>query len=481
MQYRTIILTLLLPLSFSCGAESATTSVESSAHLLVPTPFCTTATAEAIHCDDTTPCAPPFHCTRSWNRDIEWQTSGTSFGHCVDPSGTWGASAAIQADLCTLPHPADYSTGVPYRLPPNGNLLIDDHDNDRVGVHVFRRTTIEGSGAVLSMDRSIDDAEEAFVGIRFRTGAASFGEEYAGPTSHASWSSFRDVTIRPSSNYSFNSMVGIRILSHGIRLDNVRVMSLGVGIDVDGPENVANSNSFSFSNLLLTGHYSYAAYIHGQDSSAGLLSGLEVMNGAGVRDSSYSGNTYIAATSEGNLTSSTDLGVPLSFMMEDGAHSTMIGTYVESSDPVPSMVNGALPVWVGGTALTVLPPETQRVGRNHSRLVFEHYAQPLNQGYRVTIPGNPSSSTRGAIFFQRRDEAWGWRLSAPVVDWGFFPEGSGSFSPISWRSFVGVGASTDPNPGRFSLGVRSTEQGNCTDGIDNDRDGDVDSDDSDCP
>jgi hypothetical protein len=355
----------------------------------------------------------------------------------MDLSGVVSASEAIEADICELPMPGDFSLGAKYSLPPISELLLTDHDTSGSAIYITRKILIEGNGAVLYFDDEVGVAIDVHADIYTSSSHQS-----------PNWSSLKNFTLR-NRTAAANPSIGIQVRAHGIRLDNLMVMGMGRGIYVHGVAGEANANAIRASNLVLTGHHSYAIYLQGSDANAGVLSGVETLNGTGIRDSSFLGNTWISPHSEANDKISVEHGSLVSMIFDGAANAaTAVGGYIEAGDADP-VVSSLASIFVGGNAIRLLPYGVDRVGYGHSRLVFRLNDPRSGEDYQTVIPGNGSSGGAGAINIQRKnDETWGWRLKIGTDKyWGWHSESPYVDPPFSWRSYADWVGSSGPDTG----------------------------------
>lgn len=331
----------------------------------------------------------------------------TQGGRCVDGTGVESATTALQADLNELP--AAVGLAVPYRLPPNVALRIDDPDGDGVGLTVgdlgtTRRSIIlHGNGSVLRIAPDI-------TGLRLRH--------------TASYSRIRDLRIDPVPELrnDEHSAIGIDVRAHGVRIDNLFIQRMGIGLrahsdvdlngdgDMEDPGEYANVNSQQWTQIRFDSCYQNAISMDGGDANAGTMTGIEILSGAGLSDSSFLGNTWVGVAAEGTHDTSIDM---------DGAAqaSVVIGAYVERSDP-KAQSKGLNTLWVGGNALGHMEGASERVGYHNSRLRFR-----AENGLSVSIPGSPDSP----FTFRHPDEGneWGLHYEDAWQMWMFAYKNSG--------------------------------------------------------
>ncbi len=359
------------------GVDDSTYLPVVSSGIQEDTSWCVTAITEAIYCDEVTACPAvlvdgstvQLHCTRDWNQELNWQTSGTSFGHCVDPTGQVAAAAAIQADLCTLPDAARRGKGVPYRLPPNGHLLIDDPDGDGYGLRVTRRVILEGAGVTLEVDTS--EVNTAALQI--------WTDQSESPVTNAIGSTVRDLSLYPSMTTSSNDTTGILVQAAQVGLQNIRVQHFGKCIFADGDDDKnTNANHQFWSRLYIGNCWSEGIVMIGSDVQAGLIEQVFFSGGVGGHDNSTAGNTWIAP--------STELANP-TLRLVGNPTSTVIGMEIEVGDPAPT--GGTNSTWIGGNAISKLDGNESRVGLGRSRLTFRNALsdQAGGVGGEINIPG----------------------------------------------------------------------------------------------
>ena len=337
----------------------------------------------------------------------------TQGGHCVNTTGERSATAALQADFNSLPDAV--GLGVPYDLPPNARLLIDDIDGDGVGLRIQKKILLNGNGAALMIDNDI-------VGLRVE-----------GPSQ---WSSLRDLSFVSTNFSQVHDGVGLDVRSHGLRLDNLFFNRMGTGIrafsNLDGVH--ANNNIQQWSRIVFNRCHQYAVHLRGGDVNAGLFTGLEVIAGNGIRDNSFLGNTYVApvfnSTSEDSLT-----------IANNAASSTVLGVYAETN--APWMRSASFhDLHVGGNAIDRLESPGDRIGRHAASIRFRH-----ESGFRVRIPG--AAHAPMAFNDPIENEWWffryfphpSWRL------WAFSHRNQGHHTVYRF-----TGSDHEEGPGKYHLG-----------------------------
>ena len=395
--------------------------------------FCSHLHARA--CTQTSECSSGEYCTRDWNREIVYQAPNV--GHCLRTDGTASASDALQADFCALPDPVrPESLGVPYNLPPNASLLLDDTGAgdvgapDGVAVHIDRRVILNGNGSVLLLANAPPNT--TFTALKLE-GAYSQNHHQ---NVAASRSTIRDLSISPQ-NTAQNANIGIDIKVAGVRLNNLRIQKIGTAIQahggVDHDSAYANVNSQQWSHLSIFDCYVAAISTDGTDAQGGLIEGVEIVGGEGIHESSFLGNVYVAALIE-NAAPATQ-----SFRIDGAANSsTVIGAYVENSAPTPK-ADGLNTLFVGGNIIPRLDSPGDRVGSQWTQLRFQRKYGDRN--IREAIPGNdasviqwqlnPTETSEWKLRYEDSSHAWGFTHGRDVV-YGFTGEQSplGAAHPI---------------------------------------------------
>jgi hypothetical protein len=337
----------------------------------------------------------------------------TQGGHCVNVTGERDATEALQADLDALP-PA-VGLGVPYRLPDNAVLQINDLNNDGTGLRIEQRLLFDGRGALLKVQNGI-------IGIRVGQGA--------------DWASLRNFRIDPQTASAEHSGIGIDVRGHGVRLDNIYFWRMGTGVRAYtyvGDE-FANINSQQWARLTFRNQYEYAIDIRGGDANAGLMSGIEVIGGAGIYERSFLGNTYIAPTMEGTHTRSLEAG-------SNAGRNLILGAYIEEGDPIPTS-QSMHDLHVGGNAVSRVTGPGDRIGNHASRLRFTH----PDSGMEVRIPG----SDHAAMAWRHHQEGEWWFLRywthPTLLRWGISYRNQGT-APFYW-----TGAEHPQGPAKLQFG-----------------------------
>lgn len=335
----------------------------------------------------------------------------TQGGRCIDVTGTTSVLSIIQQEIDELP--PSVGMGVPYELPPNAVLRIDDEDGDGVGIEIHDGIVLEGNGSRMLI-------ENGMVGIRLTNGAA--------------WSSVKNLRIEAQQPGVEHDGIGIDVRAHGLRLENLLIRRMGTGIrahtqveDLDP----ANFNTQQWSRIILQRNFEHGLHVRSGDSNAGLFSGIEVLGGGGIQDDSFLGNTYIAPVIQNDGEASLDI------TGQAGA-STVLGMYVEDSSAAPRS-NARNDVHLGGNAIRRLDSSGDRIGQRHSRVHFRNAA-----GIQMRIPAGNNEP----FGFRHPDEAKEWRVryTPSWRKWGL------TFIETADMPFRWTGLHHPQGPGKYELG-----------------------------
>ncbi|RAL20127.1 hypothetical protein DL240_18635 [Lujinxingia litoralis] len=338
----------------------------------------------------------------------------TQGGHCVDPTGQVSATAALQADFDNLP--TAVGLGVPYELPPNARLRLDDPDGDGIALQVTNPIILQGQGSELVVENGV---------IALRISAP------------ADWSSVRDLSFVPTTPSQPHQGIGIDVRAHGLRLDNLFFDRMGTGIRahsiVDGQH--ANLNIQQWSRLVFWECHEHAMHLAGGDTNAGLFTGLEVRAGNGILDSSFLGNTYISPT----INSTTVDALTLD---SSASSATVLGAYTEINAPL-MRANSFHDLHLGGNAIDRLDSEGDRIGRHHASLRF----RDPQTGLRVRIPG----ASHAALAFHHPNDGEWWYLryfdEPSRMMWGF------SYRNTSTSAYRWTGHQHPQGPALYQAGT----------------------------
>ncbi len=333
------------------------------------------------------------------NDDCDPDEGCTQGGQCIDITGTTSVLQELQAEIDALPDAV--GLGVPYELPANAVLRIDDDNGDGLGLQIDNAIILEGNGVRMLVENDM-------VGIRLTNGA--------------SWSRIENLRIDPHDPRTEHTGIGIDVRSHGVRLKNILVRRMGTGIRAHTRANDlphANVNTQQWSRIILRNNYHHGMHVRSQDSNAGLFSGIEVLGGGGIQDDSFLGNTYIAPVIQSQTSSS------FARTGRAGA-STVLGMYLEDSaaDPVTNSQND---LHVGGNAIRRLETVGDRVGGLATTLRFRNDA-----GVQMRIPGGPHEPFAFRHPSENGNE-WRMKYFNHNQKWGFSYQGLGAKGDMPYR------------------------------------------------
>jgi hypothetical protein len=92
--------------------------------------------------------------------------------------------------------------------------------------------------------------------------------------------------------------VGIAIQARGVRLDNLHIRAMARGVHVpSSPVSVGEAREAQqWGRLVFEDNHRYAIAIEAEDVHGGLITGVQIIGGNGIRDRSLIGNAYLAPT-----------------------------------------------------------------------------------------------------------------------------------------------------------------------------------------
>lgn len=345
-------------------------------------------------------CAPDEACTQG--------------GRCVNITGERSATAVLQADLDALP--LAVGLGVPYGLPPRSILLLDDPDGNGVALQIGDRIILDGQGALLRVQNDL---------IAIEVGPAS------------NHSSIRNLSIEPVDAEVEHEGIGIAIYAPGVRLDNLHIKAMGRGVYIpSSPEPLeADRVAQQWNRLVFEDNHQYAIAIEGEDVHGGLIAGVQILGGNGIRDRSFIGNVYIAPTiSETRLDSLT--------LESTQSASLVLGAQIDLISPAPRSQSED-DLHIGGSAIDRLLGPGDRVGGETSYLRF----RAPTGGMRLEVP----ASNHAAFAFKHgRENQWWYLRYFPEPDdltWGLVDE-QGERSVYNWS-----GVEHPQGPALYDLGA----------------------------
>ncbi|MEM7130152.1 MAG: hypothetical protein AAF702_27730 [Chloroflexota bacterium] len=348
-------------------------------------------------------------------------------------SGTGPHTAAIQEILDLIPGPSSrgYSgPRVPLRF-PYGSYRLDDPDGDGIALRVPGQCQIDLGGSEFVVDNDV-------TAWKFESSAA--------------WSKLCNGAIMPVDRFSNHIGVGVEIISHGIRLSDLIIREMGVGVVANGVGAQLNANCQQWRDLLIFQCWDIGVHLKGGDCNAGTFSGLEIIGGRiGILDESFLGNAHtghhISTTSEEAI------------LVTAGAnYSTYVGIYLENDcghalpEGSPIVQTLARVTTVGG-GMAPHAPLGDRIGLGKSRLRFEDQA-PGNETLAVTIP-HAAVDAAMTVTHSADAERWDLRRLNRLNQWGISIGGTGLIRPYSW------GAPEHPNHANQPLveATRTAPQG----------------------
>lgn len=359
-----------------------------------------------------------FNCAT--DADCEESEGCTQGGQCVDITGTESVTEVLQAEIDDLPD--SVGMGIPYELPTNAVLRIDDDNDTGVGLDIHNGVIIDGNGSRMLV-------ENGMIGIRLANGA--------------SWSSVRNLRIDPQTPSSEHDGIGIDVRAHGVRLKNLFIRMMGTGIRAHTRVNDdhANVNTQQWSRIILRRNHHHGLHVRSGDSNAGLFTGIEVLGGGGITDDSFLGNTYVAPVIQ------TEHENAFNITGRAGS-STVLGLYLEDSAPPPTSSSQS-DVFLGGTSIRRLQSPGDRIGNLRSRIRF----QIPDGKAAISIPAGPHEPL-GFTHLDEREEVngelqrreWRLRFTPSFHEWGF------QFMHTGDRPYRWTGGNHPQGPGKYELG-----------------------------
>lgn len=329
----------------------------------------------------------------------------TQGGRCVNITGERDASTVLQADIDELSGPR--GVGVPYKLPANAILRLDDADGDGTALHIRDKMIFDGQGSLLIV-------ADNTIGIRV-----------AQP---AEWAMLRNFKIQGAEPARKNDSVAIDARAHGIRLDNIQIARVGTGVrahtSVDGE--YANVNTQQWARLTLDEIYHYGLTLRSGDANAGLISSVDIRGGAGIYDRSFLGNTHIGISAKDTKDHS------VSFVSSAGRNS-LFGAHIAQGDPAPQSASKH-DLFVGGDAIGRVQGSGDRIGARASRVNFhdpDKNHEAKDPGLAIRVPGSPNA----AISWNHAAEGERWFLRywdhSSQRRWGISYRNTGT-APFFW-------------------------------------------------
>lgn len=175
-----------------------------------------------------------------------------------------------------------------------------------------------------------------------------------------------------------------------------------------------NANNWSIQHVRLEHCGRHGLYTDGGDVNAGVAIGIDASGngGWGIFDSSFLGNTYIAAHTAGNKSGSYKADNP-------NARNVFIGCYAEGGQPPaeiapPSLIVGGLfgavnpdaPQLTGEGGLTTGPVRA-RINRSQGRPIEIAIGRVVNEALTLAVHGDSSAGL--ALYWEDDAGLWEWR------------------------------------------------------------------------
>jgi hypothetical protein len=325
-------------------------------------------------------------------------------------SGAGPHTRAIQEvlDLIPTPEARGYSgPRVSLRF-PYGSYRLDDPDGDGVALHVRAQCLLDLGGSEFVVDNNV-------TAWKFESPAA--------------WSKLYDGCILPVDRFSKHTGIGVEIISHGIRLSDLIIHQMGVGVVANGRGLEHNANCQQWRDLMIFQCWDIAVHLLGGDCNAGTFSGFEINGGRiGILDESFLGNAHIghhiATTSEEAI------------IITAGAnYSTYVGIYIENDCgrtlPAGSpKVKTTTRVTTVGGGMVPHAPFGDRIGLGKSRIRFEDKA-PGNHTLAVTIP-HAAIDAAITVTHSADPQEWNIRRLPTYKQWGFVVDRNTLYRPFGW-------------------------------------------------
>jgi hypothetical protein len=325
-------------------------------------------------------------------------------------SGTGPHTQAIQEILDLVPVPGDRGYSGP-RVPlhfPHGSYHLDDPDGDGVALHVRGQCLLNLNGSEFIVDNNV-------TAWKFESSAA--------------WSKLYDGCILPVDRFSPHNGVGIEVISHGIRLSDLFISKMGIGVIANGRTVGNNANCQQWKDLIIYYCWDIAVHLLGGDCNAGTFTGFEINGGRiGILDESFLGNAHIghhiATTSEEAI-----------IITAAANYSTYVGIYIENDcghslpDDAP-MVKTMTRVTTVGGGMVPHALLGDRIGLGKSRIRFEDKA-PGNHTLAVTIP-HAAVDSAITVTHSADPQEWFIRRVGFLNQWGIVINRNTLVRPFGW-------------------------------------------------
>ena len=439
-----------------------------------PPPFCPTAMLARLPCSTSADCDVnrPL-CTRDANPQLHhaWTT-----GSCVDPTGVISASAAIQADLCTVPDPKGWRAFTPYNLPAATRLLLDDPDQDGAAVTIYRRVSLNGQGAAIAVNAL---AVLKYAVFRPVVPLPLAPETWDPPTGdkYAATSILRDLAFESQPLGHANQNTAVLIQANGVKVSEIRCTDVGVCIHVNAPGDTYNANHAGAYDVTCAGTWGACLFLNGPDANDFLGMRGAMSNGPGVLNSGYLNNNFYSFSCETCGERASNLPFPYTgatfSLLDEGSSSGHFGWYLELGDPFLFSTQWSTTFFAGNAQTRTNGPH-ERLGGGWSKARFASFGSP----YEAWLGRNEE-----VLLFQSRgaegtpSEIYAWQLKIKLLGgkpvWGLHSEDNITYAPFGFRSSNVTG-----ERGR-SIRPENTRE-LCCNGEDDDGDGLVDFADNQC-
>ena len=297
----------------------------------------------------------------------------TSGGLCINITGEEDVTAVLHKELSRLPDPV--GAGVPYRLPPNSILRLEDQDGDGVALRIDRAIDLDGAGSLFLVPNGV---------------TAISIEEQARETT------LRNFRVDPLDPESAHEGVGIQIKAPGVLLDNLHLWRMGTAIFASSelsshPDGVRRQY---WNRLVIEESYQNATYLGGDQSAGGLILGTELSGGGGHIDESEH-STYVGVSARNSAGS---------IHLENPDSTSTVTGLVTLGDTEGPTSQSEYDVFLGGNRIADLRGPADRVGQGASIL---HFADPEDGELRIRIPGEEEDS---ALSWETEEEGLTWAL-----------------------------------------------------------------------
>ena len=324
----------------------------------------------------------------------------TQGGLCINITGARDATEILARDLEMLPQAV--GTGVPYRLPENAILRLQDLSGDGIALRIDKQIHLDGAGSLFLVDPDITALQL---------------------TPSSAHSSLRNFRIDPTDPESPHQGIGIDIQAPAIGLTNLYFWRMGIGVRADSEliqESERGLQGQQWARIVFDEIHHHATLIRGAEAHAGVVLGTEILGGAGHTDASTGGNTYLGVTAENTTRQSIEL-------LDEFASSTVAGLHLLGSSP-PASSASIDDFHIGGNAIIDLDGPGDRVGQEAAIL---HFLDPEEGLISARIPGDGDAPFQ----WEHLDEAteWSLRITPDFSEWILSVDAT-DLSPFTWTA-----------------------------------------------